>query len=299
MIDPLAELVTLLEPTIQHSKQVAGTGTWRVSRSEHGQPFYCAILEGRCRLAIGGQAPFELGANDFVLIPAAHEFVMSSLHADVTAQVDDAPVALGPGRFRLGEEGAPANVQMVIGHCSFGSPNAALLVALLPQFIHVHGQPRLANLVQLLGDEFRELRAVRETVLSRLLDVIFIEALRLTVADAKAPGVLRGLGDDRVATALGLIHQQPARAWSVEELAKEAALSRSGFFARFNRAMGLSPMAYLLTWRMALAKKMLRTGGLTITQIAQQIGYGSASAFTAAFTRHTGCSPARYSRTGS
>lgn len=240
-----------------------------------------------------------LESDDFVLIPAAHDFEMSSLEpasSDIHIDTDTLPVEQRSGEFRLGDPGAPMTLQMVVGHCAFGSADAALLVSLLPHVIHVRGQSRLATMVQLLREEFREVRPVREIVLARLVEVIFIEALRSTVMTSQAPGFLRGLGDDRIATALRMIHADPTHSWSVEELAKEAAMSRSGFFAKFNQAMGVSPMAYLLTWRMALAKQLLRQQRISVAEVAEQTGYGSASAFTVAFTRHTGCSPARYTR---
>ncbi|WP_410803455.1 helix-turn-helix transcriptional regulator [Paraburkholderia sp. SIMBA_053] len=92
------------------------------------------------------------------------------------------------------------------------------------------------------------------------------------------------------------MHESPARAWTVAELANEAALSRSVFFERFNRAVGLAPMAYLLNWRMALAKNMLSRTNHGIAEIAERVGYGSASAFSVAFTRHVGLPPARFAR---
>ncbi|WP_311969893.1 AraC family transcriptional regulator [Pseudomonas baltica] len=97
--------------------------------------------------------------------------------------------------------------------------------------------------------------------------------------------------------ALRKFHEDPARAWSVAQLAREAALSRSGFFERFSRVMGVSPMTYLLTWRMALAKQWLCQDKMAVSEVAQRTGYGSSSTFTVAFTRHTGVSPARYGRT--
>lgn len=296
MIDPLAELVTLLQPSISYSKMVTGAGAWRVSRSESGQPFYCAILDGECNLAVAGQPPILLQANDFILIPAAYDFVMSSLEPLPGGAPDSVPVNLRPNEYRLGREGAAVAMQMVVGHCSFGSPESDLIVSLLPQVLHVRGNARLALVVQLVGDEFRELRPVRHTVLARLLDVVFIEALRSTVVTADSPGFLRGLGDERIAVALRKIHEDPAYAWSIGHLAKESALSRSGFFERFNRAMGVPPMAYLLTWRMALAKQWLREQKMAVSEVAQRTGYGSASAFSVAFIRHTGVSPARYGR---
>lgn len=297
MTDPLAELVTLLQPSIAYSKVITAAGAWRVSRSEFGQPFFCAVLEGECWLAVQGHAPTLLQPHDFVLIPSAYNFTMYGMEPLAVDAVDTVPVELRPGEYRLGAEGATAQLTMVVGHCAFASADADLLVSLLPQVLHVRANPRLAVIVQLVGDEFSELRPVRHTVLARLMDVVFIEALRSTVITTYAPGFLRGLGDERVAMALRKLHEDPARAWSVSQLAKEAALSRSGFFERFTRVMGVSPMTYLLTWRMALAKQWLCKHKMAVSEVALRTGYGSSSTFTVAFTRHTGGSPAKYGRT--
>ena len=92
------------------------------------------------------------------------------------------------------------------------------------------------------------------------------------------------------------MHEHPAHAWTVVELAKEAALSRSTFFERFRGAVGVAPMDYLLTWRMALAKSLLLRSEGRIAEIAQRVGYSSASTFSVAFTRHVGRPPSQYAR---
>src|SRR5262245_9585480 len=132
MIDPLAEVVTLLQPGARFSKIVIGAGAWGVRRSEVGQPFYCVILEGSCRLAVDGQKPMTLEAGDFVLIPAAYDFTMSSLKRATAKAFDAAPVALSPGEFRVGVQSGSPEVRLLVGHFAFGSPDAALLVSLLP-----------------------------------------------------------------------------------------------------------------------------------------------------------------------
>jgi transcriptional regulator GlxA family with amidase domain len=108
--------------------------------------------------------------------------------------------------------------------------------------------------------------------------------------------LLRGLADERLAAALRCMHQGTKRDWTIEQLASEAALSRSVFFERFRKAVGMSPMEYLIAWRMAQAKKLLRGGDGGIKQIAERVGYGSASAFSVAFTRFVGMPPTRYAR---
>ncbi len=207
------------------------------------------------------------------------------------------PTRVGEGHFRVGRLDSPADLRMRIGHCSFGAPDSALLVSLLPDVVLVRDRPRLATLMQLVDEETREQRAAREIVLERLLEVLLIEALRSGTETTPAPGLARGLGDERLAAALHAMHARPERPWTVVDLANEAALSRSAFFARFNRIVGLPPMEYLLAWRMALAKQLLRNRNLGVDQVAERVGYGSASTFSVAFARHAGMPPARYSRT--
>jgi AraC-like DNA-binding protein len=296
MIDPLAEVVTLLQPGARFSKLLLGASPWRVSRSHAGQPFYCVILEGGCRIAIDGHEPIELLSGDFVLIPAAYGVAMSSLELPPPGVETATPIALGNGEFRIGAPDIPIDARMMSGHCNFGSPDASLLVSLLPQLVHVRGDARLATLVQLVREESREQRPAREVVLSRLLEVLLIEALRSTAGTNASPGLVRGLADGRLAAAIRGMHGHPTRAWTIAELAKEAALSRSTFFERFSRAVGVAPMEYLLTWRMALAKDLLRRNEGRIAEIARRVGYSSASTFSVAFTRHVGRPPTQYAR---
>jgi AraC-like DNA-binding protein len=296
MIDPLAEVVTLLQPGARFSKLVLGASPWRVSRSDAGQPLYCVILEGACRMAIDGHEPIDLISGDFVLIPAAYGVAMCSLVPPPPGVETLVPVALGNNEFRIGDPDSPVDSRMMVGYCSFGSPDASLLVSLLPQLVHVRGEERLATLVQLVRDESRGQRPAREVVLSRLLEVLLIEALRSTAETTASPGLVRGLSDCRLAAAIRGMHEHPTRAWTVAELAKEAALSRSTFFERFNRAVGVAPMEYLLTWRMALAKDLLRRNEGRVAEVAQRVGYSSASTFSVAFTRHVGRPPSQYAR---
>jgi AraC-like DNA-binding protein len=293
VVDPLAEVVALLQPGAPFSKSVSGAGVWRVSRSAAGRPFYCVILAGSCRIAVDGHEPITLVEGDFVLIPSSYVHTLSSLEP---AAADTAPVASLQGGFRLGVQSGPPDVQMLVGHCVFGSPDAALLVSLLPKLVYVGGDKRLATLVQLLGDEARERRPARDAILTRLLEVLLIEALRATAGATDSPGLVSGLADERLALAIRRMHENPARPWTVAQLANEAALSRSAFFARFNRALGVAPIEYLISWRMALGKNLLRQRDIGVAEVAGRVGYSSASAFSAAFTRHVGVPPKFYAQ---
>jgi AraC-like DNA-binding protein len=295
MVDPLAEVVTLLRPSAPFSKLVSGAGRWSVRRAEAGRPFYCVVLDGASRLAVDGREPMILEKGDFVLIPSAFDFTASSLELP-RGKRKTAHVALADGEVRHGNPSGPPDVRMLVGYCVFASPDASLLVSLLPQLMHVRGEQRLSTLVGLVREESRERRPAREVILAHLLEVLLIEALRSTAGTSASPGLLRGLADERLAVAIRGMHESPTRAWTVAQLAKEAALSRSAFFERFSRAVGVAPIEYLLGWRMALAKDLLRRKEVTVAEVAEQVGYSSASTFSVAFTRHVGLPPTHYAR---
>lgn len=286
-------MIGLLRPNASFSKLVTATGHWAV-RPPGTEPYYGAVLDGECVLSIAGRMPIRLRAGDFVLIPAAHDFTMTSLVPPPSGRLDE-PVELLPGVFHLGEPEVP-DTRMLIGYCTFASHDAAILVSLLPDLVVARGERRLTTLVHLLGEEARADRPGRDAVLARLLEVLLIEAFRATTGPTAAPGLLRGLADDRLAPALRQMHAEPSRAWTVRELAKEAALSRSTFFDRFRQEVGLAPMEYLLGWRMAIAKQLLRCDGLSVAEVAQRVGYSSSSTFSVAFARQVGASPTSYAR---
>ncbi|URX63182.1 AraC family transcriptional regulator [Luteibacter anthropi] len=298
MTDPLAEVVALLQPRAGITKRVCGAGRWRVRRTEVGQPFYAVILEGTSWLFREGKEPTVLREGDFVLIPAAQDFTMTSFDPPTAEEAEVPPLVLAPGEIWLGTPGVPPDVRSLIGHCSFESADASLLVSLMPEVVLVRDGGRLAALVGLVRDEFRAERPARDVVLTRLLEVLLIEVLRSTMDVTASPGLLRGLADVRLAAAIRRMHERPTQAWTVAQLAKEAALSRSTFFERFNRAVGMAPMEYLLAWRMALAKHMLGGKEASVSEVAQRVGYGSASTFSVAFTRYVGVAPSRYAVEG-
>jgi AraC-like DNA-binding protein len=291
--DPLAQVIGLLQPSASFSKLVTATGRWAV-RPPGTKPFYGAVLDGDCELSITGRVPVRLGKGDFILIPAAHDFTMASLAPSPGGCLTE-PAELRPGVFHVGDPGAP-DTRILIGYCAFGSNDAALLVSLLPDLVVVRGEQRLTTLVELLSEEARAGRPGRDVVLARLLEVLLIEAFRATTGPTAAPGLLRGLADERLAAALRRMHGEPTRPWTIGELAKEAALSRSTFFDRFRREVGVAPMEYLLGWRMAIAKNMLRGDGVSVGEVAQRVGYSSSSTFSVAFARHVGASPTTYAR---
>lgn len=296
MVDPLSEVITLLRPRTVFAKGISGAGPWAVRYAEFGQPSFCIVIEGRCRLAVDGAAPVTLEAGDFVLLPATPGFTMSSLEPATPVRFDPKLTPTPTGEVRHGRRDGRPDVRLLGGGFLFDSPDAGLLVSLLPTLLHVRGVDRLTTLVHFLGEESREERPGRDLVLSRLVEVMLIETLRAAPGERAPPGLLRGLSDARLAVAIRQMHGDPARAWTVAELARKAALSRSAFFDRFTRAVGLAPMEYLLAWRMALAKDLLRRGQAAVAEVAERVGYSSASTFSTAFSRHVGQPPGRFAR---
>ena len=301
MVDPLAEVVSMLQPGAAFSKLVTASAPWAVQRSETGRPFYMAVIEGSCRLTVygPGQADtMELAEGDFVLIPAARSFATSSMDRQPPRpdEVVGTRLTSVPGGVRIGDPEGAVDLRMLVGNCSFGSPDAALLVSLLPQWLHVRGERRLSTLLQLVGEESRSDRPARDIVMARLLEVLLIEALRSSAGTSASRGLVKGLADAKLSAALRCMHERPAEPWTVAQLAREAAMSRSAFFVRFTDAVGIAPMEYLMAWRMALAKQLLRQHLLPMAGIAERVGYRSVSTFGVAFTRQVGVPPGRYAR---
>lgn len=294
--DPLTEIITLLKPKTVLSKRISGAGGWGVRYSAFDQPSFAAVLEGSCRLKVDGARPLVLEAGDFVLLPATPGFTMSGFESASPVNIDPKRSESSSGEVRHGRRGGKPDVRLLGGYFVFDSPDHALLVSLLPKVIHVRGVERLSTLVRLVGDEAVERRAGRELVLARLVEVLLVEALRAAVNDDTPPGLLRGLADARLARALRQMHGELERSWTVAQLAKIAGLSRSTFFERFLRVVGLAPMEYLLAWRMAVAKDLLRRDALAVSEVAERVGYSSQSTFSTAFARHVGQPPSRYAR---
>lgn len=295
MIDPLAEIVSMLQPSLPFSKTASGSGYWRVDGAGDGSPFFAVILEGSTKLSINGKPDIRLEADDFVLIPAAFTFTMSS-----DDEGDDGGDPLRVTKIgdetRHGDPSGQPNMRVLIGRLAFGTPDRTLVFALMPCLLIIRGQARLTDLVRMIREEAKAELAAKEIVLERLLQLLLIEALRSNAAGLETPGLLRGLSDRQLGPVIRLLHETPSKSWTVHELASAASLSRSVFFDRFQKQTGMSPMEYLLSWRMALAKDMLQRGDGGIKEIARRVGYRSASAFSVAFSKFTGLPPSQYGR---
>src|SRR5262245_47288058 len=192
MSDPLSEVIALLRPRTVFSKRISGAGRWGVRYSDFGQPSFCVVLEGSCRLAVDGERPRTLEAGDFVLLPATPGFTLSGFEPVKPERIDPKLTAAPTGEVRHGTRGGRPDVRMLGGYFAFDSPDAALLVSLLPALLHVRGVERLSALVRLVADESNEQRSGRDLVLTRLVEVLLIEALRASSSEDAPPGLLRG-----------------------------------------------------------------------------------------------------------
>jgi AraC-like DNA-binding protein len=300
--EPMEELMSLLRPEAVLVKFITGGGQWSIRKPRYGDPAFCLMLEGSCVLDGDGLDAIELRRGDFLLLPQTPEFTLSG-------GPDMAPIFTPLDHSRDTHHGCasePVNMRMLGGYFRFDPASAALLVALLPPIILVQsGQPgaaRLSRLVELIAEEADADGPSRDMILKRLVEVLLIEAMRVPTAPelgSRGRGLVAGLADPVLAPALREMHADVARGWSVEHLAGVAAVSRAVFAQRFTRTVGLPPMQYLLEWRVALAKELLRTERPAVAQLAQRVGYQSATAFTTAFTRVAGCSPTEYARAAS
>ncbi len=302
--DPLASIVALLRPQTVLSKFVSGAGSWAVQYPNYGQPSFCLMVQGSCWLRLDSADPFLMEPGDYVLLPATPGLRMGS---DLEAM--DRPAmriaeASPAGEVRHGTQEDEAAVRMLGGYFLFDPTSAPLLVGLLPMVVHIKaadsGAARLSWIARAIGDESMTPRPGGDAILTRLVEIMLIEALRWQPAQHAAPisGLLAGLADPRMANALRLIHEDVARRWTIEDLASKVGMSRAAFAARFTQILGAPPMEYVLRWRMALAKDMLWHDGLSLGEVAHAVGYQSASAFSAAFSRSVGLSPSAFARTG-
>jgi AraC-like DNA-binding protein len=209
-----------------------------------------------------------------------------------------APGAGVSNRMSLGEPADGTSATFFCGAYRFEGDLCQSLLAALPDLLPMRpaAGSTLRATLDLLASEMLRDEPGQQTLLDRLLDVALVQILReyLTARDDAAPGWFRASADERIGTALRALHADPARAWTVAELAEVAALSRSAFARQFTELVGLAPLAYLNDWRMALARERLRDTEARLAAIATALGYASEFSFAAAFKRHHGVAPGRW-----
>jgi AraC-like DNA-binding protein len=260
-----------------------------------------AVTAGSAWLAVAGHEPLELGPGDVVLLPTGSGHVLGSDRAAVERtgpQRFDPYVQHGAGQISIGAP--PGRSQILCAHYTHDPAASTPLLSLLPDLVHLpadRGGECLADTVRLLGRELALPQIAGTIVLDRLVDVLLVQLLRAWLAhapDAATGSLLGALRDPLVGAALARLHAEPARAWTIDALAAELAVSRATLARRFTAAVGTTPGAYLTRWRMDLAARALRDTDQPVEAVAAAVGYTSPYAFNRAFSRARSQPPGRY-----
>jgi AraC-like DNA-binding protein len=298
--DPVAEALHFLRMSGVFYCRSEFTAPWGLELpAVKDQVNFHVVTDGRCWLDVPGEDPLRLETGDFVLVPHGKGHRLSDnrrTRALTLGQVPHRRISDRYGSLSFGGGGAAAH--LICGAVKFEQPAARNLVALLPGIIHLRtrGLKRmewLQSMLRFLAAEARELRPGGETVITRLADILVIQAIRswLEQDPAARGGWLGALRDPKIGRALASMHRDPARGWTLELLAAEAAMSRSAFAARFTAIVGESAMQYMTRWRMRIAHQWLLEGNPGLAELAGRLGYQSEAAFSRAFKRVTGTSP--------
>ncbi|MDG2530686.1 AraC family transcriptional regulator [Caulobacter endophyticus] len=290
--DPLSDVLALAGARAFCSVRLEAGGDWAL-RFDPAELKFNAVRRGACWLLAEGLAPRRIEAGDCFVV--RRPFVLTS---DPALPPVDAAAVFADGRAARYGEGD--DVDILGGAVSFARSAPFHPAQLLPPVLVVGAgeEAPIAWLLDQLDREWRGGAAGALLACNDLLRLMFVHVLRVHLASAGPAGLgwLAGLSDPPVAAALKAIHAQPARAWRLEELADLAGMSRSSFAERFRRRTGQPPIDYAARWRMQLAAARLLAEPVSVSIVAQDLGFLSDSAFGAAFRRVHGVSPGRYRR---
>src|SRR5579872_6823035 len=281
------------------------TAPWGFSVSGREIATFHFVERGACWLEVPEAAvQVPLSPGDVVILPHGHAHAMRDAPESAVTRLDDLVKEhhdATSGTLRFG--GGGPGTTLTCGGFFFDDRQALPFMPALPPVLHVRergsrvgGWLRVAQ--EIMASETGSNRVGENTLLNRISDLIFIEAVRAHFTDAA--GSLRGwfaaLKDRHVGKAISLIHRELNHPWTVSSLASAVGMSRTAFALRFSLLLGESPIRYLVSRRIARAGTLLDNGGLTVSRIATMVGYESEVAFSKAFKRHVGLSPADYRR---
>lgn len=258
------------------------------------------VREGRAWVSARGER-IDLEAGDIAVLPHADRHLMGSLQpAEPVAIADLLPPLPWQGVPVCRFSGGGEITGVVCGYLKCEELLFNSLLRRLPPVFRVRppagpGAELVRACISYALDESRHSRQGGATLMARMPELLLIEALRLySEQTAVGTGWLAAINDAVVSRALALLHAEPVRKWTVEELACRAATSRSVLDERFRNLLGQAPMRYLAEWRMQLAAGMLKHSDMNLAAIAEAVGYGSEEAFGRAFQRHLGTTPAQW-----
>lgn len=265
---------------------------------------YHLLTEGKALAEAEGMDPLPLGPGDIVIVPHGDPHVMSN---GAPSTLIDSAAALGEyvaGDLKIMRYGGGGAVtRFICGFLGCERQACRLFLAGLPPMIRINirgdaGGTWLESSIRHLVSETGARRAGGPALLSKMAEVLFIEALRRYAEHLPAgqTGWLAGARDPVVGAALALLHREPCRSWTVAALAAAVGASRSVLVERFDRFLGEPPLGYLRRWRLQRAARLLQTSRRSILQVASDVGYESEAAFNRAFKREFDLPPAQYRR---
>jgi AraC-like DNA-binding protein len=276
-------------------------------RAEHIVLFHY-VVEGTLATQIeGGGKPTAIDAGEVVIYPHNHDHRLGS-HLDLPPVPSKEIVRQSPdgGLLVIRHGGGGARTRVVCGFLGCDKFEGNPLVAALPPLLRFDTRQGTSGAwvrssLEFAADEMVARRAGTETVLAKLAEVLFVEAVRRHAEGLTEDhtGWIAGLKDPVVSRALALLHARVAQQWTVDDLGHEVGLSRSALADRFTRLIGEPPMRYLARWRLQLAAHQLRNTDTPLARIAAQVGYESEAAFNRAFKRSFGAPPATWRRSPS
>jgi AraC-like DNA-binding protein len=296
--DPFSSVLAMVNAQAVCAGGFTVGGDWAVAFPPPDQLKFMVIVRGCCWLEVEGQgAPLRMGEGDVLMLSAPLAFVLSSDPTIFPRPAWEVFAGATSGIFALG---GGDEMLFLGGHVDMAAGCGGLLLDCLPDVIRVNGgsdkAPYLKSLIAQLAEECGTNREGAGFACTALAQLIFLQILRAHLAHEGelTPGLLRVLADRRLSPALRLMHGEPARNWHLPELARAAAMSRTAFATHFKTLAGMGPLTYLAQWRLHLAQRRLVAGGMTIGQIAQEVGFSSDAAFSNAFKRMTGNSPSQF-----
>jgi AraC-like DNA-binding protein len=298
--DPLSDVLALLQVRDGTSLRIAAGGAWALRLPAYSYLKFIAQVEGRQWIRVdGSDTPICLEPGDCLVMHGGRPFVVASDLA--LAPVDGvahfaAAMDRAGGGVRWGE--APADMVAVAGRFEIAAEQRALLAAILPPELHIRAASRAAPALRALLDLFRDEAQMaapgQRVVTAGLARIALVQALRAHGERQGADGWLGALADPKIGPVLRLLHGDPARRWTLPELARAGGMSRSALALRFKTLVGSAPLHYLQQWRMRLARQALAQGGEPVATLAYRLGYASESAFSAAFKKSAGLAPGQY-----
>lgn len=261
--------------------------------------WFHVVTAGAVTIEVEPGAPRHVSTGDLVLVPHGSGHRAWGLEPAPTPSVLELPHEYVSESYAvLRHGGGGARTDVVCGGVRFDHPSARHLIAALPPLIHIEStaMPRsdwMHATLGLIADETREVRPGSDAVVSRLCDILVIQAIRAWIEQdpAAQTGWLGALRDTQIGAAIAMIHTEPTRGWTVESLATAVAMSRSAFAARFTELVGEPAMRYVTRWRMHHALHALETSDVTVAAAGRLVGYDSEAAFSRAFTRVMGGPP--------